>query len=233
MEVPNSITKEDNVLNDNICSVYMADFENKSVYMKLKRVMDILLSGIAIYLLSPFFILLMIIIRATSKGPAVFRQDRIGKDGKIIEIYKFRTMIENADEILEKILEEGGELAEEYIIHKKLKNDPRVTKVGKLLRKTSIDELPQIINVLMGEMSLIGPRPYLPREIEDMGDYYNHIIKLTPGLTGYWQVSERSKATFKERLEMDMFYMDNISLLLDIKIFFKTIIKVIKKEGAV
>lgn len=233
MEVPNSITKEDNVLNDNICSVYMADFENKSVYMKLKRVMDILLSGIAIYLLSPFFILLMIIIRATSKGPAVFRQDRIGKDGKIIEIYKFRTMIENADEILEKILEEGGELAEEYIIHKKLKNDPRVTKVGKLLRKTSIDELPQIINVLMGEMSLIGPRPYLPREIEDMGDYYNNIIKLTPGLTGYWQVSERSKATFKERLEMDMFYIDNISLLLDIKIFFKTIIKVIKKEGAV
>ena len=156
------------------------------------------------------------------KGPIFYSQDRIGQDGKIFKLYKFRSMVEDADEKLDKYLEENEEAREEYRIHKKLKDDPRITKVGKFIRKTSIDEFPQFINVLKGDMGLVGPRPYLPREKEDMGQNYNEIVKCKPGITGYWQVNGRSNTTFKERLEMERYYSENNNLKMDMNIMFKT-----------
>ena len=147
-------------------------------------------------------------------------------------MYKFRTMVVGADEILEKLLEEDEEIRKEYTINKKLKNDPRITKIGKFLRKTSLDEFPQFINVLKGEMSLVGPRPYLPREKKDMGDTYRYIVKCKPGLTGLCQVSGRSEISFKERLALDFDYYINKSFRGDIKLLLKTVGKLVKHEGA-
>ena len=129
-----------------------------------------------------------------------YTQERIGKDGKLFKLYKYRSMIPNADEVLQKLLKENKEMAKEYKLNKKLDNDTRITKVGKLIRKASIDELPQLLNILKGEMSFIGNRPYLPKEKKDMGKYYNDIVKTKPGLTGFWQVSLRSRGTFKSTI---------------------------------
>ena len=141
-------------------------------------------------------------------------------------------MVVGADDILTKYLLENEEARIEYNTYKKLKDDPRITKVGKFIRKTSIDEFPQFINVLKGEMTLVGPRPYLPREKEDMGGFYRTIISMKPGLTGYWQVAGRSDVSFDERLQMDMKYYEKMSLLTDIKLIFKTIINIFKGDGA-
>ena len=161
-------------------------------YYGIKRLFDIIVSGLAILILSPMFLLISILIKIDSKGPAILKQTRIGKNGKAITIYKFRSMIDHAEEVLEELMQNDPAIYEEYTNNKKLKNDPRVTRVGKLIRKTSIDELPQLLNIFNGDMTFVGPRPYLPREKNDMGGYYSHIIKMTPGLTGLWQVNGRS-----------------------------------------
>lgn len=161
---------------------------NEITYSFLKRTVDITASATALLLLSPVFLVTSLAIKNDSKGPAMFTQKRIGKDGKLFEIYKFRTMVPDADKKLFELLEKDEEAAKEYKLNKKLKNDPRITKLGAFLRKTSIDELPQLINVLKGDMSLVGPRPYLPREMEDMGQYYTTIVECKPGITGLWQV---------------------------------------------
>ena len=161
---------------------------NEITYSFLKRTVDITASATALLLLSPVFLVTSLAIKNDSKGPAMFTQKRIGKDGKLFEIYKFRTMVPDADKKLFELLEKDEEAAKEYKLNKKLKNDPRITKLGAFLRKTSIDELPQLINVLKGDMSLVGPRPYLPREMEDMGQYYDTIVECKPGITGLWQV---------------------------------------------
>ena len=155
-------------------------------------------------------------------GPIFYKQKRIGKDGKTFEMYKYRTMVVDADEKLKQYLEENEEAREEYSKYKKLKHDPRVTKIGNFLRKTSLDEFPQLLNILKGEMTLVGPRPYLPREKEDMGEFYKEIIKCKPGITGWWQINGRSNTTFEERLEKDEYYVKNRNILLDIKIVGKT-----------
>ena len=162
----------------------------------------------------------------------MFTQKRIGKDCKLFEIYKFRTMVPDADKKLFELLEKDEEAAKEYKLNKKLKNDPRITKLGAFLRKTSIDELPQLINVLKGDMSLVGPRPYLPREMEDMGQYYDTIVECKPGITGLWQVSGRSNTTFEQRLEFDMEYNENKGFLYDMELLTKTVGVVINKDGA-
>ena len=198
-----------------------------------KRIIDIFGSLIGCILLIPIIIFVKIAYLVTGDfGPIFFKQIRIGKNGKLIKIYKFRSMIMNADEVLEQMLKKDDDLAREYKRFKKLENDPRITKVGKLIRDTSIDEFPQFINVLKGEMSLVGPRPYLPREKEDMGEYYNTIIKLKPGITGYWQVNGRSGTDFVKRLILDEYYYQVRNFVLDIKILFKTVLKVIKREDA-
>ena len=141
-------------------------------------------------------------------------------------------MVPNADDVLFELLKKDKKLAKEYKINKKLKNDPRITKMGKHLRNSSLDELPQLINVLKGDMSLVGNRPYLPREQEDMGEYFDDIIKTKPGLTGYWQVSGRSDTSFDYRLKLEKYYSNNYSLLFDIKILLSTVRVVLLKKGA-
>ena len=198
-----------------------------------KRIIDILGGLIGCLLLIPITIFVKIAYLITGDfGPIFFKQIRIGKDGKLIKIYKFRSMIMNADEVLEQMLKKDDDLAREYKRYKKFENDPRITKVGKFIRKTSIDEFPQFINVLKGEMSLVGPRPYLPREKEDMAEYYNTIIKCKPGITGYWQVNGRSGTDFVKRLILDEYYYQVRNFVLDIKILLKTVLKVIKREDA-
>ena len=207
--------------------------KSKKMYLFVKRLVDTALSIIGILFLIPIIILIKFVyIINKDKDTIFFKQERIGLNGKKFELYKFRTMIVNADEVLLKMISENEEIKREYQYNKKLINDPRITKVGKILRKTSLDELPQLINILKGEMSFIGNRPYLPREKEDMRGFYKDIIKTKPALSGLWQVSGRSSLGFKERLRLEKYYSNNYSFKMDIKIFFKTIIVVLKKEGA-
>lgn len=190
-------------------------------YNIIKRFLDIIVASIGLVLASPLFLIIAIAIKLED-GREVFKvMKRIGKDGKEFDFYKFQSMVKNAEEILPELLKDP-KLREEYEINKKFENDPRITKVGKFLRKTSLDELPQLINVLKGDMSLVGNRPYLLREKEDMGLYYRDIIKTKPGITGYWQTSGRSNVTFQDRLKLERFYSNNCDMKLDIKIFFKT-----------
>lgn len=198
-----------------------------------KRLLDLLAGIVGTILLIPITIVVAIVNSfEKDEGPIFFTQERIGKDGKLFKMYKFRTMIVGADKELERILKEDKEAAKEYKKNKKLKNDPRVTKIGKFLRKTSLDEFPQFINVLKGDMSLVGPRPYLPREQEDMGYYYYYIIKCKPGITGLWQVSGRSEVSFNDRLELDLEYYENTNVIQDVGLVAKTVVKTIKREGA-
>lgn len=166
-------------------------------------------------------------------GPLFYTQERIGKNGKTFKMYKFRSMVVDADEKLEKYLEENEEARKEYKKYRKLKNDPRITKMGNLLRKTSLDEFPQFINILKGDMSLVGPRPYLHKEKEEMNGFFKYITSMKPGLTGFWQVNGRNDVTFVDRLDMDMNYYYNHSLILDAKILYRTVKKVVKREGAI
>ena len=205
---------------------------NEITYSFLKRTVDITASATALLLLSPVFLVTSLAIRKDSDGPAMFTQKRIGKDGKLFEIYKFRTMVPDADKKLFEMLEKDEKAREEYKLNKKLKNDPRITKLGNFLRKTSIDELPQLLNVLKGDMSLVGPRPYLPREKDDMGAYYNTIIESKPGITGLWQVSGSSNTTFEDRLEFDKEYTENKGFFYDMGLLTKTVGVVIHKDGA-
>ncbi len=207
-------------------------YDNHHIYLFIKRLFDIVVSLSMLIILSPLLLLVILAIRIESKGNAIFVQERIGKGGKLFKFYKFRSMVNNADEILDDILKNDEQMANEYRLNKKLANDPRITKVGKFIRRTSIDELPQLVNVLKGDMAMIGNRPYLPREIEDMGGFYKQIIMSKPGITGYWQTSGRSKTTFKARCQMEAEYSKNMSLHLDIKIFFKTFLVLLNRDGA-
>ena len=203
------------------------------IYLVIKRIFDIICAFIGCLFLLPVAIVVKISYVLNKDYDSIFfTQERIGKNGKLFKFYKFRSMVPNADEVLFKLLETDEEAAKEYKLNKKLENDPRITKMGKILRKTSIDELPQLINILKGDMSLIGNRPYLPREQDDMGNYYNDILKTKPGLTGYWQVSGRSDTTFDERLKLERYYSNHNSLKLDTKIFFKTFKVVLLHKGS-
>lgn len=200
----------------------------------IKRFVDILGGICGLILLIPLTIGIYIAnLIAGDKGPIFYTQERYGRNGKIFKMYKYRSMVVGADEKLKKLLEEDEEARKEYTEFKKLKNDPRITKVGEFIRKTSLDEFPQFINVLKGEMSLVGPRPYLPREKEDINGYFNYIMSVKPGITGFWQINGRSNTTFVDRLDMDMKYYYRHSLKLDMKILKQTVSDVIKKEGAI
>lgn len=204
----------------------------KLYYNIPKRLIDILGGLVGCIMLIPITIMVKIAYMLTGDFNSIFfKQERIGKNGKKINIYKYRSMIMNADEVLFKMLEENEEIAREYKRYKKLKDDPRITKVGKFIRATSIDEFPQFINVLIGNMSLVGPRPYLFREKEDMGEYFDVVINMKPGLTGYWQVNGRSHTDFGYRLVLDEYYYSHRSLMMDIKIILKTIKQVFFKKG--
>lgn len=221
----------DNILREPIITrkQEIKETTNQGTYRVVKRILDIVLASIGLVVLSPFFLLVGIIIKIDSKGPVFFAHDRIGKNGKPFKMYKFRTMHKNAQEMIKDFTEEQmKEWKENY----KLKDDPRITKVGNILRKTSLDELPQIWNIIKGDLSIIGPRPIVTDELKKYGENKEKFLSVTPGLTGYWQANGRSDTTYEERMEMELYYVDHISWKLDIKIFFKTIIAVIKKEGA-
>ena len=198
-----------------------------------KRLIDILGGIVGTIVLIPLTIGIAIAnLICKDNGPIFYSQYRMGKNGKLFKMYKYRSMVVGADEKLKKYLEENEEARKEYKKYKKLKHDPRVTKVGEFIRKTSLDEFPQFINVLKGDMSLVGPRPYLEREKEDMNGYYKYITTCKPGLTGLWQISGRSDVDFATRIDLDMQYYYNHSLKGDIKILFKTAMKLVKREGA-
>lgn len=208
----------------------MANSARKKVYLAIKRLIDIIGSLIGIILLSPLYIIIAILIKFDSPGKVVFGHTRKGKGGKDIKVYKFRTMYSNASEIFESFTPEQKE---EYYKNFKLDNDPRVTKLGGFLRKTSLDELPQLFNILKGDMTIIGPRPIVEKEVEKYGDKAEKLFSVVPGLGGYWQANGRSDTTYEERVEMDMYYIGNMSFWLDAKILFQTAISVLKGEGAI
>lgn len=205
-------------------------FTKLNLYSLVKRACDIILSSIALILLSPVFLIIAVAIRIESEGPAFFVHKRIGKNGKTIGLYKFRSMVSNAEELIRSFTpEQMKEFKENF----KLENDPRITKIGKFLRKTSLDELPQLLNILKGDLSIIGPRPVIQEELEKYGTNKEKFLSITPGLTGYWAANGRSATTYEQRMSMELYYVDNVSFWLDVKTFLKTIISVVKREGAV
>ena len=190
------------------------------VYLFIKRLIDIIGSIIGLILLSPVLLIVAIVIKLDSKGPIVFGHTRKGLGGKDIKVYKFRTMYQNSQEIFDNFTKEQKE---EFYKNFKLENDPRITKVGDFLRKTSIDELPQLINVLKGDMSLVGPRPSLPKEVDEFENWMLRRLDVKPGLTCYWQVSGRNNIDFEDWMKLDIKYVEERSFLLDIKLIFKTV----------
>ena len=200
----------------------------------IKRLFDILGGLLGAILLIPMTIYVKIqFLKNGDKESIFFTQERIGYKGKLFKMIKYRSMVPNAEEVLEQMMEENPEIREEYEQNKKLEDDPRVTEIGKKIRRSSIDELPQLLNVLKGDMSLVGPRPYLPREKEDMGKYYKTIVSCKPGLTGMWQTHGRSEAPFPQRLRFDDYYYRNWSIWLDLTILTKTFKTVNSSTGAI
>ena len=237
-----NIANDNVVLRENIQIVnaeVVSQNEKKSVlkekgYQFVKRTVDIIGGLVGTILLVPITIAIGVgrMITKENDGPIFYEQLRIGKNGKQFRLYKYRSMVIDADRKLEEYLAQNEEARKEYKKYKKLKHDPRITKVGDVIRKFSIDEFPQFINVLKGDMSLVGPRPYLPREREDMGENYDTIVTVKPGITGYWQVNGRNDIDFEERTQMDIAYIHDKCLWFDFKLLVKTFLRIFKKEGA-
>jgi Undecaprenyl-phosphate galactose phosphotransferase WbaP len=197
-----------------------------------KILFECVIATLAVIFLLPLSIVLAILVKCSSPGSVIYRAKRLGVNGKPIEVWKFRTMYKDADARLNKLLAENPELKKEWDEKFKLKNDPRVTPLGKIMRKTSLDELPQFVNVLRGEMAVIGPRPIVEKEIAHYGRHYEVFSRVKPGITGFWQVSGRSDTTYERRIELDMYYINNWSIWLDYYIFLKTIKEVLICRGA-
>ena len=199
----------------------------------LKRAFDIFAFLLLLPVLFLMIVVIAVLIKLDSPGPVFFVQERLGRNGEIFRFIKFRSMYVDADNILREYLQKDSQAMEDWRKFKKLRGiDPRVTRVGRFLRKTSLDEIPQFLHVLKGEMSLVGPRPYLPREREDMGSYATNILLTRPGMTGLWQVSGRNELDFEHRLKLDAWYVINWSLWLDLVVLFKTVKVVLCREGA-
>ncbi len=202
--------------------------KSTTLYDITKRLIDVIGSLIGIVCLSPIFLVVSILIKKESKGPIIFSQDRVGKNNTKFKMYKFRSMVQNAEELKEKLQEENEMSGPMF----KMKEDPRVTKVGKFIRKTSIDELPQLINVLKGDMSLVGPRPSLPKEVEEFEPWMMERLEVKPGLTCYWQVSGRNNIDFEDWMKLDIKYVRERNTLTDIKLIFKTVFVLFGDENA-
>ena len=201
----------------------------RKVYLVVKRFFDFTISLFVLISSIPFLMLIALLVKLTSKGNVLYTHRRIGKDGKIIYVYKFRTMNDDKRP-LEDILTE--EQLEEYKSNYKITNDPRVTKFGKFLRRTSIDELPQLFNIIKGDMSIVGPRPIILDELKLYKENKELLLSIRPGLTGYWASHGRSDTTYEERIKMELYYVKNVSLWLDIKIIILTFINVLTGKGA-
>ena len=199
------------------------------MYRGIKRILNLLCSFVGVIVLSPFFLIISLLIKVTSKGPVFFVHERVGLNGRKFKLIKFRTMVNNAEEMIASFSpEQKKEWEENY----KLKDDPRITKIGKFLRSTSLDELPQLINILKGDMSIVGPRPVVDEELNWYGDKKDKLLSVKPGLTGWWAVNGRSNVPYPERCDLELYYVDHISFALDAKIILKTLGAIIKKDGA-
>lgn len=204
------------------------DIESKQLYQIVKRVFDVCFAGICLILLLPILLVSAIMIRLESKGNVIFKQERVGKDGQTFKMYKFRSMFIDA-EARKSELQHLNMMSGPVF---KIKNDPRITKVGQFIRKTSIDELPQLINIIKGDMSIVGPRPPLPKEVAQYSEHQRKRLDVKPGLTCYWQVSGRNAIGFDEWVELDIKYIKERGILTDIKIILRTIPAVLKCSGA-
>ena len=214
----------------NVGRDYMQEvYRRKSpVYLRIKRWMDILLSAVALVCLSPIFLATAIAIKIEDRGPVFFSQLRAGKDMKPFKIYKFRSMYIDADAELPEMMKNNEQTGHAF----KIKDDPRITKVGKFIRKFSIDELPQLINIIKGDMSIVGPRPILPFQMEECNEYERQRLVVQPGLTCYWQIGGRANIKWEDWVELDLDYIEKMSLWTDIKIIVRTIPAVFDRKGA-
>ena len=227
LEVENTKTK----INVNAKEINILSLRTR-IYLPFKRLFDILFGIIWVILTIPFILVIKIsYILNKDYSSIFFTHKRIGKNGKEFKMYKFRTMVPNAEELLKEMLKNKKYLNEWKEYHK-FENDPRITKVGKIFRKLSLDELPQFINILIGDMSLIGPRPLIQEEVDDYKKKKKILLSIKPGLTGWWACHGRSCTTNKQRQDLELYYVKNCSFILDIKTFFLTIVKVLKREGA-
>lgn len=198
-------------------------------YLIVKRLFDVICSLLAIIILSPVLLVVAIIVKVTSPGPVIYRQHRVGMHGRDIYLYKFRSMVENADRLIDSFTPEQKK---EYYENFKLEHDPRVTGIGRFLRKSSIDELPQLLNIFKGEMSFVGPRPIVEEELANYGTDRDLFLSVKPGLTGYWATHGRSNTSYEERMRLELYYVEHASLWLDIRIFILTFVTVFTSGGA-
>ena len=199
------------------------------MYRIVKRILSILCSVISIIVLSPLFIIISLVVKISSKGSVFFIHERIGFQGKKFKLIKFRTMVDNAEDMIASF---NPEQKKEWEENFKLKDDPRITKIGKFLRKTSLDELPQLINILKGDMSFVGPRPIVEDELSWYGDNKEKLLSVKPGLTGWWAVNGRSDVPYPERCDLELYYVDHVSFGFDLLILLKTLGAIVRKDGA-
>jgi len=198
------------------------------LYLPIKRVMDVVLSAIGLVLLAPLFLLVGLAVKLDSPGPVFFGQERVGKNGKRFKIHKFRTMKQGSEDLSKWL---SPEEMEAYQKDFKLEKDPRVTRLGNFLRKTSLDELPQLFNILKGDISIVGPRPVVDKELEKYGHRRDMFLSVKPGLTGHWQVNGRNSITYEDRINMEMHYISEFSLSFDIRVILLTFPAVVRKTG--
>lgn len=211
-----------------VVNMQLINIANQNRYEKIKRFFDICLSTAALVVLSPLLLVIAILIYLEDKGPVIYSQTRIGKDGRAFKLYKFRSMCVDADEKLkdlQKLNERDGPVF-------KIRDDPRVTKIGKFIRKTCIDELPQLVNIIKGDMSIVGPRPPLPNEVEQYNSYQKQRLLVVPGLTCYWQIQKGEETTFDEWVELDLKYIKERSILLDFRLILLTFKVILSGKGA-
>lgn len=201
----------------------------KRSYIVAKRTLDIVASVIGLVICVLPMMAIIVMIKLESPGPAIYVHHRNGKNGKQLPLLKFRTMYRNADAMIDQFTPEQKA---EWQANFKLENDPRITRIGKFLRRSSLDELPQLVNILKGELSIVGPRPVVDEELERYGEYKDKFLSVTPGLTGYWQAYARSTCTYEQRMQMELHYVDNASFWWDIKIMFATVGAVLRGHGA-
>jgi exopolysaccharide biosynthesis polyprenyl glycosylphosphotransferase len=213
---------------NNFYDGHVIEVKKNKAYLFTKRIFDMICSTIAIIVLSPLLLIVAVLIKIDSKGPIFFKQKRCGKDGKEFSMLKFRSMICNAEDYLDKLQNQNEQTGPVF----KIKDDPRITKIGKFIRKTSIDELPQLFNIIKGDMSIVGPRPPIPTEVEQYTDYQKLRLSVKPGLTCYWQVMGRNSIGFDEWVKLDIKYIQERCVLLDLILIFKTFGVLLGDENA-
>jgi len=200
--------------------------------LKVKRLVDVVVAALTLVLLAPVFAVIALLIKLETPGPALYSDRRLGKGGRVFKCFKFRTMFADSEAILQAHLERDPEARQRWASYKKLPDDPRVTRVGKWLRRTTLDEFPQVVNILRGEMSILGPRPFMLREAEELAPYAAEVLSLPPGMAGMWIAHGRNRLTFEQRIRLELEYVRAWSLRLDFVLFWKSLIAVLTARGA-